>query len=54
MWPISTSDVFDAWYSDLDADAQVEVIATVELLKRLGPRLGRPHADALTAPNTPI
>ena len=27
--------------------AQVEVIATVELLKRLGPRLGQPHADTL-------
>jgi hypothetical protein len=31
----------------LDKDAQVEVIAKVALLKHLGPRLGRPHADTL-------
>jgi len=47
MWPIRTTDVFDQWFADLDGDGQVEVIATVELLKRIGPRLGRPHADTL-------
>ena len=47
MWPVKTTDVFDEWFADLDDDAQVEVIATVELLKLLGPRLGRPHADTL-------
>jgi hypothetical protein len=31
----------------LGEDAQAEVIAKVELLKLLGPRLGRPHADTL-------
>ena len=47
MGLVETSDVFDEWFADLDEDAQVEVIATVELLKLLGPRLGRPHADTL-------
>lgn len=47
MWPVKTTDVFDGWFAELDEDAQVEVIATVELLKLLGPRLGRPHADTL-------
>ena len=47
MWLVKTTDVFDEWFADLDDDAQVEVIATVELLKLLGPRLGRPHADTL-------
>jgi hypothetical protein len=47
MWQITTTDVFDEWFAELDADGQVEVIATVELLKELGPRLGRPHADTL-------
>lgn len=47
MWLVRTTDVFDKWFTDLDDDAQVEVIATVELLKLLGPRLGRPHADTL-------
>jgi hypothetical protein len=31
----------------LDEDSQVELIAKVDLLKILGPRLGRPHADTL-------
>ena len=47
MWLVRTTDVFDEWFADLDDDAQAEVIATVELLKLLGPRLGRPHADTL-------
>jgi hypothetical protein len=47
MWPVETTEVFDEWFTDLDEDAQAEVIATVELLKLLGPRLSRPHADTL-------
>ena len=47
MWHVKTTIVFDRWFAALDSDAQAEVIATVELLKRLGPRLGRPHADTL-------
>ena len=51
MWLVKTTDVFDKWFTDLDEDAQSEVIATVELLKLLGPRLGRPHADTLNGSN---
>jgi hypothetical protein len=47
MWPVETTDDFDEWFTDLGDDAKVEIIATVELLKRLGPRLGWPHADTL-------
>ena len=47
MWQIATTAEFDAWFSDLSEDAQVEIIAKVELLKLLGPTLGRPHADTL-------
>jgi hypothetical protein len=47
MWLVRTTAVFDEWFADLDDDAQVEVIATVELLKLLGPHLGRPRADTL-------
>jgi hypothetical protein len=46
-WRARTTDDFDEWFAGLDDDAQAEVIATVELLKLLGPRLGRPHADTL-------
>ena len=47
MWLVRTTDDFDEWFTDLDDDAQTEVIAVVGLLKLLGPRLGRPHADTL-------
>jgi hypothetical protein len=47
MWPVATTDVFDEWFAELDEDAQVELIAKVELLKLLGPKLRRPHADTL-------
>jgi hypothetical protein len=47
MWAVATTAEFDSWFTDLGDDARVEVIAKVELLKLLGPRLGRPHADRL-------
>ena len=47
MWKVATTDEFDVWFADLDADGQAEIIAKVELLKLLGPRLARPHADTL-------
>ncbi|MEX2286941.1 MAG: type II toxin-antitoxin system RelE/ParE family toxin [Planctomycetaceae bacterium] len=47
MWRVATTTVFDAWFAELDVDAQVEIIAKVQLLKLLGPKLGRPHADTL-------
>ena len=47
MWQIKTTSEFDAWFATLDEDGQVELIAKVNLLKVLGPRLGRPHADTL-------
>ena len=47
MWRIVTTADFDEWFARLDQYAQVETIAKVELLKVLGPKLGRPHADTL-------
>lgn len=47
MWKVATTEVFDAWFTGLDDDAHVEIIAKVKLLEVLGPRLGRPHADTL-------
>ena len=47
MWTTATTDEFDAWFTELDEDGQVEIMAKVELLILLGPRLGRPHADTL-------
>lgn len=47
MWNVATTIEFDGWFALLDEDGQAEVIAKVELLKILGPKLGRPHADTL-------
>jgi hypothetical protein len=47
MWHVATTDEFDQWFADLDEDGQAELIAKVELLKLLGPKLARPHADTL-------
>lgn len=47
MWEIRTTQEFDDWFTRLEEDGQVELIAKVNLLKVLGPRLGRPHADTL-------
>jgi hypothetical protein len=47
MWEVATTQEFDGWFADLGEDGQVEVIAKVELVKVLGPHLGRPHADTL-------
>ena len=47
MWAVTTTDTFAEWFAELGDEAQAEVIAKVNLLKLLGPRLGRPHADTL-------
>lgn len=47
MGTVQTTDVFDEWFARLNAAAKEEVAAKVGLLKMLGPRLGRPHADTL-------
>src|SRR5207245_1566389 len=43
MWNVSTTEEFDAWFSELGEDEQAEVIAKVELLKPFGPQLARPR-----------
>jgi hypothetical protein len=47
LWSVASTDEFDQWFAQLDETAKIEVIAKVELVKVLGPALGRPHADTL-------
>jgi hypothetical protein len=47
MWEIEYTDEFGEWWETLDEDQQVSVAASVELLRRLGPQLPRPHVDTL-------
>lgn len=47
MRHVATADEFDEWFGPLGEECQAEIIAKVELLRLLGPQLGRPHADPL-------
>ena len=49
MWEVEYTDEFGQWWDSLDEDEQESVAASVELLRRLGPHLPRPHADTLAA-----
>ncbi len=53
MWSVATTDEFDVWFTALGELARIEVIAKVELLKVIGPMLGRPHADTLKGSRHP-
>ena len=47
MWEVEYTDEFGQWWHELDEDEQESVVASVELLKALGPGLPRPHADTV-------
>jgi len=47
MWDVEFTDEFGVWWHVLDEQEQESVAASVELLRRLGPHLGRPHVDTI-------
>ena len=47
MWEIEYTDEFGAWWTDLSADEQEDVAASVGLLERRGPNLGHPFSSAI-------
>jgi hypothetical protein len=47
MWEIEFTDEFERWWQSLTAEEQESLAASVELLRQVGPRLSRPHADVL-------
>lgn len=47
MWAVETTDVFDAWFDVLDDVDRANVLASMILLRDLGPMLSRPHADTV-------
>ena len=47
MWEVEFTDDFEKWWETLDLAEQESLVASVELLRQLGPQLGRPHADTL-------
>ncbi len=44
---VEYTDEFEAWWSSLNEEEQIDVDAKVRLLEELGPALGRPHADTV-------
>jgi hypothetical protein len=48
-WEVEFTDAFGAWWDTLTAAAQEDVRAEVQLLRRFGPSLGRPHVDSVAS-----
>jgi hypothetical protein len=46
-WEVDLHDEFIPEYGELHKDVQDELLAHIELLEQLGPRLGRPRVDTL-------
>ena len=53
MWEVEFTDEFGQWWNGLNEDEQESVYASVELLRSLGPQLGRPHADTVSGSRHP-
>lgn len=48
MWSVDVS-LVEAWLDSLDHGSWTQVIAAIEVLKDVGPQLGRPLVDTVTA-----
>ena len=46
-WEVEFTDEFGTWWEGLSEAEQVDVRAEVNLLRRFGPSLGRPHVDSV-------
>jgi hypothetical protein len=47
MWQIITTDTFDHWLVALDDTDRACVLASMLVLRQIGPGLSRPYADTL-------
>lgn len=53
MWEVEFTDEFGQWWHLLDSAEQESIAASVELLRELGPHLGRPHVDSIRGSRYP-
>jgi hypothetical protein len=53
LWEVEFTDEFERWWNSLTPGEQEDVSASVDLLRRLGPALPRPHADAVRGSRHP-
>lgn len=47
MWDVEYTDEFGAWWSTLTEEVQESIAHDVEILRAIGPGLGRPKVDTL-------
>ena len=47
MWKAIETEEFSSWFDSLDDDAKEDIVVKIEVLKTLGPMLGRPLVDSL-------
>lgn len=48
MWSVET-ELIESWVASLDANSRAQVYAAIEVLRDIGPQLGRPLVDTVTA-----
>ena len=53
MWDVEYTDEFKEWWDTLTDGQQEDLVASVELLRNLGPALPRPHADVVKGSKYP-
>jgi len=53
MWDVEYTDQFGTWWDALSEDEQEAIATHVELLRQLGPMLGRPYADTVNGSRHP-
>jgi len=47
MWEILTTDVFDDWFLAQNEGLREDMLAVMQILAEMGPKLGRPYVDTL-------
>jgi hypothetical protein len=50
MWKILQTNQFSEWFTssdNVDEDARISIYAVMEVLRSLGPNLGRPYVDSV-------
>ena len=53
-WEVEFTNEFGVWWEGLTEAEQIDVRAEVNLLRRFGPTLGRPHVDSVRFSRHPI
>lgn len=52
-WQVDRVEQFDAWWNELNESEQIDVNASVKLLRALGPTLPFPHCSGITQSRHP-